>query len=72
MRIYKNPKINHTFTIKEIDVNTIEIDGLVIHKKELDDAIIASNYANSNYRIKDLEFPILQHILAYKNQNNKI
>ena len=75
MREFRHPEIDHTFIIKEITLNDIlngetwfiEIDGIKIHKKELDDMVTHANQGGSSFDINDLSLPILQHVIAYKN-----
>ena len=68
IREYKHPEIDHTFIIKEISINEIEIDGVRIHKKDCDWMIMMANHGGSKQTttLGDLSLPILQHIL---NQN---
>ena len=68
IREYKHPEIDHTFIIKDISINEIEIDGVRIHKKDCDWMIMMSNHGGSKQTttLGDLSLPILQHIL---NQN---
>jgi hypothetical protein len=67
IREYKHPEINHTFIIKDISINEIEIDGVRIHKKDCDWMVMmATHGGNKQTTLGDLSLPILQHIL---NQN---
>jgi hypothetical protein len=69
-REYKHSEIDHTFIIKDISINEIEIDGVRIHKKDCDWMVMMSNHGGSKQTttLKDLSLPILQQIL----RQNKI
>jgi hypothetical protein len=68
-REYKHSEIDHTFIIKDISINEIEIDGVRIHKKDCDWMAMMSNHGGKQTRtLSDLSLPILQHIL----RQNKI
>ena len=69
-REYKHSEIDHTFIIKDISINEIEIDGVRIHKKDCDWMAMMSNHVGSKQTttLKDLSLPILQQIL----RQNKI
>lgn len=70
-REYKHPEIDHTFIIKDINVNEIEIDGIRVSKKDCDWMVMMANHGGSKQTatLKDLSLPILQHIL---NQNKEL
>lgn len=65
MRKYKHPNIDHTFMIKDVNLNEIEIDGIRIHKKDCDWLVMMSNHGGSKQTttLNDLSLPLLQHIL---------
>ena len=69
-REYKHSEIDHTFIIKDISINEIEIDGVRIHKKDCDWMVMMSNHGGSKQTttLKGLSLPILQQIL----RQNKI
>jgi hypothetical protein len=62
---YRHPQIDHTFTIKDIDINTIEIDGVRITKRDFDGLVTMSNHNGYTASLGDLTLVILQHVLAY-------
>ena len=65
MREFNHPEINHTFIIKDININEIEIDGVRIHKKDCGWMVMKANHGGSKQTttLNDLSLPILQHIL---------
>lgn len=65
MREFNHPEINHTFIIKDININEIEIDGVRIHKKDCGWMVMEANHGGSKQTttLNDLSLPILQHIL---------
>ena len=65
MREYRHPEIDHTFIIKDINPNEIEIDGIRLHKKDCHWMVMMANHGGSKQTatLNDLSLPILQHIL---------
>lgn len=67
MREYRHPEIDHTFIIKDINVNEIEIDGIRVNKKDCDWMIMMANHSGGQTAtLKDLSLPLLQHIINIK------
>ena len=67
MREYRHPEIDHTFIIKDINVNEIEIDGIRVNKKDCDWMIMMANHSGGEQKtLKDLSLPLLQHIINIK------
>lgn len=71
MRTFTHPNINHTFIIKDISIDEVEIDGVRLHKRYCDGLVTTANNGGSKQTttLGDLSLPVLQHVLFYKNQN---
>jgi hypothetical protein len=77
MREYKHPDIDHTFLIKDINMFEIEIDGIRVHRRDVEWMERTANYglitgAGKHVSINELSLPFLQHILALKHKKGTI
>ncbi len=75
-RKLRHPSINHTFTIKDINLNEIEIDGVRFHKKDCDWMVMMANHgaivrSKQAVTLTDLSLPILQLVLSKTISNDK-
>jgi len=72
VREYIHPEIDHSFTIKDVGWFEIEIDGVKVHRREIDGFLSMANAAScsTSFGANDLSLCILQHVLAVKNQKS--
>jgi len=76
-REYKHPDIDHTFIIEDINMSEIIIDGIRVHRRDVEWMERTANYglitgAGKHVSINELSLPFLQHILALKHKKGTI
>ena len=76
-REYRHPDIDHTFIIEDINMSEIIIDGIRVHRRDVEWMERTANYGlitgdGKHVSIHDLSFHFLQHILALKHKKGTI